>query len=114
MVPAYGFTSRCVQNAAFPFSAGCCHRHELNRASEADWGLSDVAGADTPGDIDEGGDGLSFCGAVVFAAAGVVELVWAGASGVAVGAADIERRSSPGGPGVSLLKLYTNGFLQRA
>ena len=114
MVPAYGLTSRCVQNAEFPFSAGCCHRHELKRASDADCGLSDVAGADASGDVGEVGDGLSFSGADEFVTAGLVEPVEAGASGVAAGADDIERRSSPGGPGVSLLKLYTNGFLQRA
>jgi hypothetical protein len=49
VVPAYGFTSRCVQKAALPFSIGCCQRHELNRASEADGGLSDVTGTVTSG-----------------------------------------------------------------
>ena len=114
MVPAYGFTSRCVQNAALPSSFGCCHRHELKRASEAACGLSDVAGADAPGEVDGAGDGLSFSDADAFTAEGLIEPAGAGASGVAMGAADTERRSSPGRPGVSLLKLYTNGFLQRA
>jgi hypothetical protein len=86
----------------------------LKRASDADCGLSDVAGAGASGDVGEVGDGLSFCAADVSMTVGFVEPVEAGASGVAAGPADIERRSSPGGPGVSLLKLYTNGFLQRA
>ena len=45
VVPAYGFTSRCVQNAVFPSSAGCCQRHEPKRTNAADCGLSDVTGA---------------------------------------------------------------------
>ena len=44
-MPAYGFTSRCVQKAVLPFSAGCIHRHDWNRTWAADAGWSDVAGA---------------------------------------------------------------------
>ena len=88
MVPAYGFTSRCVQNSLLPFSGGCCHRHERKRTSAADWGLSDVAGA------------------------GLIAVGSAGDAGADVPGAPC--RSTPGGEKLSLLKLYANGFLQRA
>ena len=44
-MPAYGLTSRCVQNSALPFFAGCIHRQERKRTSAADCGLSEMAGA---------------------------------------------------------------------
>ena len=89
-MPAYGFTSRCVQNAALPSSAGCCQRHEPNRTNAADCGLSDVTGAG-----DDAEDGVS-----------------------GVDGDDADRGvwvPSPGGSRLngSLLKLNANGCLQR-
>ena len=50
-MPAYGLTSRCVQKAVLPFSAGCIHRHEWKRTLAADSGRSDVAGAGGSGSM---------------------------------------------------------------
>ena len=88
VVPAYGFTSRCVQNSVLLESSfGYCHRQDRNRTNAADSGTSEVAGAaaaagegldDGPGDIGEG-----------------------------------DSRSSAVVGSRLLLKLYANGFLQR-
>jgi hypothetical protein len=80
-------------------SFGCCQRHERKRTHAADCGTSDVAGAPIGGAV-----------AAVAVGASTVVLVSEGFDAIGVSAA----YAWPEGWNESLLKLYANGFLQRA
>ncbi len=60
-----------MQKAALPSSAGCIHRHERNRTSAADSGLSEIAGA---GLLASAGAGAAACGALDGAGVSLLKL----------------------------------------
>src|SRR5712672_4709479 len=99
-MPAYGLTSRCVQNSWLPSSAGCIHRQERKRTHAADAGRSEVAGPSGGFDGVDGVDGDSTGTAVERSCSAFAK----------------RTRSSavPRSSVLLLVKLDANGFLQRA